>query len=268
MTQLVASAVVRARPDHTATSDVHRARGAGPLRLLTPRAAGKAAWIVTSSLGGGLVDGDEVALDVEIDAGATCVITTQASTKAYRGRTHQELRVRVGTGAAAIVVPDPLVPYRDARVRQVTRVELAPDASLVLVDTLTAGRIAHGERWSCARADTALTVVRAGATVLHDRVVLDREHGDIAARMQRFMAIATCIVVGPRVADHARALLAEISALPLVDPDLVVAASRLGDDGVVIRIASTAIERIVASTRIHLQPACTALGEDPWTRKW
>jgi len=56
-------------------SDVHRARGAGPLRLLCPRAAGNAAWVVTSSLGGGLVDGDHVALDVTVDAGATCVIT-------------------------------------------------------------------------------------------------------------------------------------------------------------------------------------------------
>jgi hypothetical protein len=98
--------------------------------------------------------------------------------------------------------------------------------------------------------------------------VLDRAHGDIAARMQRFTALATCIVVGPRIAAPARALLAAISALPVADPDLVVAASRLGDDGVVIRIASTSIERIIASTRVHLQPACTALGEDPWTRKW
>lgn len=38
----------------------------------------------------------------EIDRDATCVITTQASTKAYRGQTHQETRVRVADGAAAI----------------------------------------------------------------------------------------------------------------------------------------------------------------------
>jgi urease accessory protein len=268
VTHLVASAVVRARAADATTSDVHRARGAGPLRLLTPRAAGKAAWIVTSSLGGGLVHGDEVVLEVEIDRGATCVLTTQASTKAYRGQTHQETRARVADGAAAIVIPDPLVPFRDARVRQVTRIELAAEASLVLVDTLTAGRLAHGERWSCARADTSLTVVRAGTTLLHDRVVLDRAHGELAARMQRFVALATVIVIGPRVAMHARALLAEIAALPLAHADLVIAASPLGDDGVVLRIASTEIERLIATTRVHLQPACTTLGEDPWARKW
>ncbi|HUS32557.1 MAG TPA: hypothetical protein VMZ53_28845, partial [Kofleriaceae bacterium] len=51
----LASAVVRRGPGR---SDVQRVRGAGPLRVLCPRSAGNAAWLVTSSLGGGLVDGD------------------------------------------------------------------------------------------------------------------------------------------------------------------------------------------------------------------
>src|SRR5262245_15567397 len=93
----VASAVVCAG---NGRSDVHRARGAGPLRLLFPRAAGDAAWIVTSSLGGGLVDGDAVALDVRVEAGATAVVTTQASTKVYKGSSQQRTRVAVaGDGA-------------------------------------------------------------------------------------------------------------------------------------------------------------------------
>ncbi|MDB4932747.1 MAG: urease accessory protein UreD, partial [Myxococcaceae bacterium] len=75
-----ASAIVRAG-DHR--SDVHRARSAGPLRLLFPRAAGRAAWIVTSSLGGGLVHGDDVSLAVTVDPGATALLTTQSSTKVY-----------------------------------------------------------------------------------------------------------------------------------------------------------------------------------------
>ena len=255
-----ATATVRARD--AVISDVHRARGAGPLRLLTPRAAGNAAWIVTSSLGGGLVDGDQVSLEVDIDRDATCVITTQASTKAYRGHTQQHVRARVGAGAAAIVIPDPLVPFRDAHIKQTTRIELAPTGSLVLCDTLLAGRLAHGERWACARVDSTLTIVR-GQTLLHDRVLLER---DFASRMSHFNALATCVVIGPRV--DARALVAQINALPLDDRELVIAASPLADDGVIVRLASTSTERIVASTRIHLQPACSALGEDPWARKW
>ena len=109
----LATAQVVVRPG-IGCSEVHRARAAGPLRLLTPRAAGRAAWVVTSSLGGGLVDGDNVACEIEIHPGATCVITTQASTKAYRGVSSQQLRVRAFGDATALVVPDPVVPYRDA----------------------------------------------------------------------------------------------------------------------------------------------------------
>src|SRR5262245_31484735 len=141
----VASAVVRPGPGR---SDVHRARGAGPLRLLCPRAAGDAAWIVTSSLGGGLVDGDDVALEVAIAAGATSVITTQASTKIYKGSSRQRLTVRVEGDGSALVVPDPTVPYRDARFTQVTTIDLEADSTLVLCDVVTAGRVAYGEWWS------------------------------------------------------------------------------------------------------------------------
>src|SRR5207248_157466 len=47
-------------------SVVRSAFAASPLRLLTPRNHGQAAWAYTSSLGGGLVDGDEIRIDVRI----------------------------------------------------------------------------------------------------------------------------------------------------------------------------------------------------------
>ncbi|HEY4177372.1 MAG TPA: urease accessory protein UreD [Kofleriaceae bacterium] len=262
---LVASAIVRAHPEGV-RSDVHRARGAGPLKLLTPRAAGNAAWIVTSSLGGGLVDGDAVALDVEIDTGATAVVTTQASTKAYKGRAHQELRVRAGEGANAIVVPDHLVPFANARVVQATRLDLASSASLVLCDILTAGRIAHGEVWACERVDLTLSIMRGGVPRLVDRVVLDRAHGSIPERMHGVGAIATCVVLGPRVAEQARTVLARVAQMPLRG-EIVMAASPL-DEGVLVRIAGPNIERVITATRAQLVDACAALGEDPWARKW
>ena len=110
----LASVTVRRGPGGSDRSDVHRARGAGPLRVMCPRRAGKAAWVVTSSLGGGLVDGDQVALEVDVGPGATCLITTQASSKVYRGASAQRLTVRVHSDAAVLVVPDPVVPYREA----------------------------------------------------------------------------------------------------------------------------------------------------------
>ena len=219
--------------------------------------------MVASNLGGGLVDGDDVALDVTVDRGATCVVTTQASTKAYRGAMRQRTTVRVDADGAAIVVPDPMAPFRGATLTQVTTVELAASASLVLVDAITAGRVAHGERWSAARIDTTLAVTIAGERRLLDRVVLA---GDVAARMRRFDALATCVLVGPRVAACAAAQLARLER-PAPRAALVVAGSALGD-GAVFRLAGERVDLVTGAVRELLGDACLRLDEDPWRRRW
>lgn len=256
----VASAVVRPGPGR---SDVHRARGAGPLRLLCPRAAGNAGWIVASSLGGGLVDGDAIALEVTVDAGATCVVTTQASTKVYKGASSQRTSVRVHGDGRALVVPDAVVPYRDARYVQRTEVALDAASTLVLCDVLTAGRVAYGERWSAAELDLTLVIERAGERVLFDRM---RLASDAARRMRRFEAIATAILLGPEVAELARAALARLRATER-GAGVITAGSPFGD-GAMFRIAAETTELAVKTTRDLLRDACSRLGEDPWTRKW
>ncbi|HEY5927965.1 MAG TPA: urease accessory protein UreD [Kofleriaceae bacterium] len=256
----VASAVVR---PGIGRSDVHRARGAGPLRLLCPRAAGDAAWIVTSSLGGGLVDGDAVALEVSVDAGATAVVTTQASTKVYKGSSQQRTRVTVAGDGAVLVVPDPVVPYRDAAFVQVTDVELARDSTLVLCDVLTAGRVAYGERWSATRLDTTLRISIDGSLALHDRIVLA---GDVAAHMQRFTALATALLVGPRVTELAAGQLAALGVVERGAPVIVAGSPLVG--GALFRICGEDVEAVVVATRALLRDACAQLGEDPWSRKW
>lgn len=279
-----ARAIVRLGPrrgDGAQQSDVHRARSAGPLRLLTPRRAGDAAWIVTSSLGGGLVDGDDVALDVQVDDGATCVLASQASTKVYRGDSKQRTRVTIGDGAAAIVVPDPIVPFRDSVIVQSTTIAMHEHASLVLCDAITAGRIAHGERWGARSIDSRIemtasaiagsressalepssssNVLRsdtsAASVHLRDRVLIERP--------LPVEAIATMIVLGPRVRREARALLDDIARRSIVER---IAASEFRD-GAIVKLAGT-ITEVTSAIRLHLTPACRALGEDPWARKW
>jgi urease accessory protein len=258
----VASATVK---PGVGRSDVHRVRGAGPLRVLCPRAAGNAAWLVTSSLGGGLVDGDHVAFDVAVDAGATAVITTQASTKVYKGVSSQRTRVRVHGDGVAIVVPDPVVPFRDASFVQSTNVVLDADSTLVLCDVLTAGRVAFGERWSATELDALLSIERAGIELLHDRVLLG---ADAAARMRRFEAIGTAMLVGPRVADFSGAALEQVAAERVErGSELIVAVSPIAG-GLIARVAGTAVERVIGAVRQLLGPAVACLGEDPWSRKW
>jgi urease accessory protein len=283
--EAVASVVVRA---DAAGSAVHRARPAGPLRLLCPRRPGGVAWIVAGNLGGGLVDGDDLALEVTVERAATCVVTTQASTKVYRGRTRQRTAVRVDEDAAVIVAPDPVVPFRDARFAQTTSIELAAGASLVLVDTVTAGRVAYGERWSAARIDSALEVAIAGEPGLIDRIVLERSEtgggdpdgraggaggsasrgidGDAGLRLQRFAALATCVLVGPRAAGPAARALARLTRPAPRAPVIVVGSPIAG--GAAFRIAGERVDLVTAAARAVIGEACAALGAVPWQRRW
>ena len=249
-------------------SYVARLRAESPLRLLTPRGGGDAAWLVASSFGGGLVDGDELTLDVTVAAGASCLVTTQSSTKIYRGVSAQTTRARVEGGATLLVLPDPAVPFAGADFRQTTEVALASTSSLALLDIVTAGRVARGERWAADRLATSLSVDVGGRPLLRDALLLDPAHGPLVGRLGRFDALATVVLLGPVFDASARVALQAIRSSRLSrGAEVVVAGSALGD-GLFVRIGATTIASLLAAARELLGPACAAAGEDPWSRRW
>jgi len=130
-------------------SRASRLYATSPLRLLTPANHGHAAWLYASSYGGGLVDGDRVSVEVAVECGASAFLSTQASTKVYRSQsgTESRLQARVADGAMLVLAPDPVVCYAGSRYTQWQHVALEPGGSLVLVDWVTSGRRAAGERW-------------------------------------------------------------------------------------------------------------------------
>ena len=62
---------------------IESALATAPLRLLTPRNHGSAAWVYTSTLGGGLVDGDRLRLRVRAGRGATALLASQGHNRVY-----------------------------------------------------------------------------------------------------------------------------------------------------------------------------------------
>ena len=237
-----------------------------PLVLLAPKNHGSAAWLYAGNLGGGLVDGDRLRLRVRVAAGAAAYLTTQSSTKVYAGASAQELDADVEAGGLLVSAPDPVVCFAGADYRQRARVALAPDATLVWLDALAAGRVARGERWALTRYRTELVVTRDGRELLRDGLLLDPAHGGVAARMGRFDALATLVAVGPR----SRAL-REVWARP--EPlargaPVVVAPSAPADDAAVVRVAAASTSALRATLLRLLQPLPELLGDDPLARKW
>ena len=278
-------------------------RASSPLRLLAPRPRGAAVWIVAASHGGGLVTGDAIALEAAIGAGATACVGTQAETKVYRagaatvtarGSTgspradvqdplaltfrqaqgkgergaSQRLEAAVAPGALLAWLPDPVSPFAGARYDQDQRFALAPGASVAVLDAVTAGRAARGERWAFERFASRNEVRIGGALLVADAVRLAAGEGPPAARrLAGLELLATVILVGPRVAAGAAAIREAVGAAPVArDAPVLESASPLGE-GVLLRLAARSVEAGMAALRAHLAFLAGPLDGDPLLRR-
>jgi urease accessory protein len=252
-------------------SVVSRALATSPLRLLTPANHGHASWIYTSTYGGGLVDGDAMSLNVTIGARACAFLSTQASTKVYRSPhgTNVEMSADVRDDGLLIIVPDPVVCFAASRYRQVQQVDLTSRAGLVLVDWVTSGRRASGERWVFDEYSSRTTVRHSGRLVVHDAVALRADDGNLATRTGRFDVLALLVIAGVSLQREAAALASHINSEPLTRrADLLLSAAAMGETGCVIRMAGRSVEQVGARLRQFLGFVPALLGDDPWSRKW
>ncbi len=240
---------------------VRTAYAESPLRLLTPRNHGGAAWAYVSTLGGGLVDGDQVRLRIDVGPGALALVTTQGPTRVFRSPAgcESETTARVEPGGLLALLPAPAACFAGARFEQRTSVELATGASLALWDVLSAGR----DRWDFARCRSAIAVRREGRALLDEAWLLDSRHGPLRERFGRFHALGTLLFAGPLFQRDA--VRSAIDAHPLRPGGrLLQSASPLGPDALVVRLAAERVEILLAALREHLGALRTALGDDPW----
>jgi urease accessory protein len=177
------------------------------------------------------------------------------------------VRARVAPGALLALLPDPLVAFEGASVCSLVEAELSPDATLVLVDSLQAGRVTAGERWAADRCELRIRVLADGRTVLDDGLLLDRAHGSVARRMGPFDGWATVVLLGPLARAAAGALLAEERPTHRMDAAFLETAAPVGD-GCLLRIAARSAA--VLAERVALATACIAwlIGDHPSTRRF
>jgi len=242
----------------------------GPLRLLTPRNHGHAAWAYTSSLGGGFVDGDDVRLDLRVSRGASAFVATQGATRVYRSPRgcKSETRAEVEAGALLALVPDPTVCFAGARFRSRCEVDLASGGALVLLDALCAGRSHRNERWAFDMHASTLRLAVSGDVVLDETMLLDPAHGPLADRLGRFDLLATIVLAGAPLLGAREDLSRRIEEAPVgVRSRIVASRSRLGPDALLVRIAAVSVEEGLLQIRSHLRFLPALLGDDPFSRR-
>jgi urease accessory protein len=245
-----------------------------PITLLTPRNSGESVWAYTSSFGGGMVAGDETSLNVRIDAGARCLLSTQASTKIYRNPAlrpcSHRLQAQLHSGSLLVLAPDAVQCFAGSSYEQFQTFDLAVDASLVLVDWLSSGRAARGERWAFRHYSSKNQIRRAGELLLHDSLLLDVESGALGNQFRtgRFNSLATVVLIGPSLAQYTAEILATIHEFPVKrGAGLVLSASPLRE-GAILRFAGTDLEQVGRAIHEQLRFLPAILQGDPWSRKW
>uniref|UniRef100_A0A7S4DER5 Urease accessory protein UreD n=1 Tax=Heterosigma akashiwo TaxID=2829 RepID=A0A7S4DER5_HETAK len=181
-----------------------RAYAKYPLKFLIPRKASKSdsncAWVYMLSYGGGLLANDTISISLELKADTTVALTTQSSTKVFKGPagSAQALVARVGPGAALACVPGPVAPFRDAAYRQAQEFWLHDETSnLIVVDWFTSGRMERGEIWDFSLYQSKTAIYIGGKLLAFDPVQIEPHKQKHQLLMGSLMNVfATVFVIG------------------------------------------------------------------------
>ena len=189
---------------------------AGGLRLRCP-VVGGGCEAVSINTGGGMAGGDTARLAYALGPQARVTMTSQSAEKIYRAdsaATQLDMSLTLAAGAAAEWLPQETILFDGARLDRRLDINMAQDASLMLLESVVFGRLAMGEELRVGRFTDRWRVRRGGRLVLAENVRLD---GAVSALLdqpalgQGARAIATFLIIAPDAEarlDDVRALLA------------------------------------------------------------
>jgi urease accessory protein len=122
----------------------------------------------------GILEGDRLESSIVAEAGAALLVTTPSASRLFRmtGGGHATCRQHFAVAPAATleVFPEPIVPHRGSTYFQETTIEAAEGSTVLFIDQLMPGRLAHGEAWAWDRLVLGLTVRRGGELLLRERL--------------------------------------------------------------------------------------------------
>ncbi|QEY32635.1 urease accessory protein UreD [Synechococcus sp. RSCCF101] len=170
---------------------LHQARCTAPLKVMRARQEpdGRCTLPLLHTAGG-LVGGDQLGVDITLEAGSRALITSTAAQKVYGsiglrlgtpdGRwARQRVRCRLEPGSDLEWLPQELVLYRNSLFEQRLELDLAEGASFLACDVVRLGRTAAGEGLGEGQWRSALEAQRRSESgrrwELVDRLALDAE---------------------------------------------------------------------------------------------
>ena len=148
--------------------------------------------IVLLNTSGGLTGGDRLSYRLDLAAGCRATGTTQTAERAYRsagGAAHVSVQHRIGAGAHLDWLPQETILFEGSHLARETVIDLAQDASCLLLESVILGRAAMGETVTRTTLRDTRRITRAGRPVLVEPLHLGTD----------------CLTAGPAILNGARA---------------------------------------------------------------
>jgi urease accessory protein len=210
------------------------------------RHPGSGALLHLNNVSGGVLAGDRLSLDVEVEAGTAVQITTTGATRLYRHRagaadSEQDVRFDIHDGAQLEYLPDALIPYAGSRHVQRTKIRLGRGATLFWWEVLAPGRLAAGECFAFERLRVQNEVDAGTRPVLLEDFLLEPKERDLstAVRMSEYSYTASlCAIQEGRPPAFWRRLedrLNEFARQRTRPEQAIWGASGLVSDGIIVR---------------------------------
>lgn len=138
------------------------------------------AFVFIQSVGGGILQGDRLHVEISVGPGARAHVTTQSAVKVYRMEADyatQHVHVSVDEGGYLEFISDPLIPYQGARFFNSVELSVAENATMIYADAVTPGRVASGESFEYELIHSRLVACRPdGRPRAADTTVLEPAH--------------------------------------------------------------------------------------------
>ncbi|MGB6980532.1 MAG: urease accessory protein UreD [Candidatus Acidiferrales bacterium] len=223
------------------------------------------AYLMMLNPTGGVLGGDRLATEIVVEDGASVCLTTPSATRVYRAAgapAEQETAIEVGAGASLEYLPDHVIPHSGARLRQRVRIDLACGARAIVLDAMSAGRVARGERWEFAEFDSQVDVRTRGERIFfaRTRICPNETAPGALGRMEEFNYMASLGIFADEFGEWrgvGDAMRAELERMPAVQGG----ASLLGRGGCTVRyIAKSAADLSDATRRLWTAARLLVLG--------
>jgi urease accessory protein len=176
-----------------------QSRHEGPLRLLKtlyPEGSGIAHAVLVHPPGG-LVGGDRLDIQLDVQAGAHLLVTTPAATRFYRsnaGEAAQVVTAHVAAGARLEWVPQETLAYSGCEAHNEVKLALAPGGQVMASEVLGLGLPAAGQAFERGRLLQHLEItglwLDRGLLAADDAALLDGACGLAGHRMLGSLALA------------------------------------------------------------------------------